>query len=270
MMKSCAIAASMACVMLSPEALACEPLEPVPFLQRVDAAERALLDDAVERHRTEVDALLDDLPCATFELDAKALGRLLLHGALARQQAGQPWTAFMATAVRIDPGMDRLVGVGHPLDRWLPAPVAANAPTYEVPEGARVLLDGQPRPRYFTLSPDAVHLVQHWQDGQLQSRWIGEGDGLAGSGPAWRFVSDGERQLRRKKARRWFAVAGGGLAAVALGTATVAWRENHRIATGLEADQLTHRSRRDTAAVVATSAAVTSALVVGVGWSVQW
>lgn len=251
-------------------AWACEPLEPVPFVQKLNAAQASLLDDDVAAHRASIDELEDGLACATFELDSESLGRLLLHATLAREAAGEPWTSHMATAVRIAPSMERLVGAGHPIDRWLPPPVPVDAPTYEVSEDVRVLVDGEPRPRYFTLSPDAVHLVQYWEDGQLRNRWLEAGEGLEGSGPAWRYVSTGEQRLRRKKARRWFAGVGGGLAAVGLGAAVVATRENHLIATGNPEDRLVHRSRRNTAGAVAGTASAAAGVVFGVGWSVQW
>lgn len=247
-------------------AKACDPLEPAAFGIRLDGARRALLEDDSRAHRATVDALLQDLPCATFELGPHELARLLLHRTLATDQQGNDDTGPLATALRIEPELDRLVGVGHPLARWTPPPLPADAPVYH-PTGDAVRVDGTRQTQDFALDPSAAHLVQFWHHQTLHTRWIEPGEGLEPRSPAWRA---GPSRVAPRGTRIRLHLAGGALVGLGAASGLLAGREHHLLRQGPVHAREQHEVRRNTATAVAATSTLAGLAVVGVGWSISW
>lgn len=121
-------------------------------LQSQAAVDRGDLEQLADIHRDALGAL----PCLGFAPEPRLWADFLLTLAIAGFARGEPWEPYLATALRIRPGIDRAVGSSHPLARW--EPPAPGPPGEPLPAGSAWYVDGLPA----TTLPDphGAHLVQ--------------------------------------------------------------------------------------------------------------
>jgi hypothetical protein len=143
------------------------PLDEPSFAAAVQAT-RVLLDqedlDGFVAASQELEARLDSL---TFVPDAELWAEYLVNVAVVAHYRGEDWQTPLATALALEPGLDRGVGPQHEIASWAPPP--APAPGERVPRGFELYVDGRPAEQL--PAPDGLHLVQ------LHSQRFPEGEG---------------------------------------------------------------------------------------------
>jgi hypothetical protein len=147
----------------NPENPAQPPLDEEAFAALVQAT-RTLLDqedlDGFATASRELEASLGGL---TFAPEPRLWAEYLVNVAVVAHYHGEDWRSPLATALTLEPGLDRGVGPQHEMAAWTPPPPAP--PTAErVPRGAELYIDGQPAG--LLPAPDGLHLVQlHTREG---------------------------------------------------------------------------------------------------------
>lgn len=247
----------------------CEPLPPLDLAMGLDLADGLSRDGQVEAYREVVTALEADIECADFEVDSERLGRLLWHLAATRYPE-EGWQGPLATLVRVEPRTERPVSPTHPLYRWVPGSTPANTPVYEVRSGARIVVDGTARLKYFELPPDGAHLVQYWHDEELSTILLPAGEPLAGSGPVWRYVSRDEQRRRRARARKITLGVAGGFAVAGVVGGVVANRSTAAVFNNPSSERERLLKQRNAGRVLAVSGAAGALLSIGAGMGVKW
>lgn len=135
---------------------ACTPLDEPGFRSYVLDAQAAIDRGDVELPATILAEVLAQVPCLTFAPAPRMWADLLVAWAIVEFSRGGDWEGPLAGALRIRPMIDRGVGQGHPLARWVPPPAPPSGPP--VPDGVRLYVDGFPSP---TLPPsEGTYLVQ--------------------------------------------------------------------------------------------------------------
>lgn len=251
------------------ETMRCEPLPALDLAMGLDLAEGLSRDGQVEAYREVVAALEVDIECADFEVDSERLGRLLWHLAVTRFPE-DGWEGPLTTMVRVEPRTDRLVLPTHPLFRWVPGSTPGTTPMYEVRKGGRVVVDGTARVKYFELPPDGTHLIQYWKDERLVTTLLPAGEPFAGTGPAWRYVSDEEQRQRRGRARRISTGMAGGFAVVGVVGGAMAYRATSEIFDNPTSDREPLVKQRNVGRALGVSGAAAAAVALGLGWGVKW
>lgn len=145
----------------------CEPLDESAFTALVLDGQAAVDRGNPDTHQSVVDELRRRVPCLTFAPRPRVLTDFFVLDALSAFSTGGDWQTPLAAAIRIRPGVDRVVGDAHPMSRFEPPPT----PTSErqpVPAGAQVFVDGEAAA---ALPPtEELHLVQVNDGGLWRSR----------------------------------------------------------------------------------------------------
>ncbi len=147
----------------------CEPLGEAEFLKKLDAAARAIDDANVEAHQVVTEHLRERIPCLDFVPSPDKWAELMVGIAIVAFVTDEDWQQPLETALHIAPGVDRLVGVSHPIATWEPPPLVP--PTEQViPEGVRLFYDGE----IVTRVPETggLHLVQLRTGDGISSRLV--------------------------------------------------------------------------------------------------
>ncbi|MEZ4237831.1 MAG: hypothetical protein R3F59_17125 [Myxococcota bacterium] len=163
----------------------CEPLDEVAFGGLLERARRSIDREDVMAFESASVELERRLPCLTYVPTREEWASWLVAVAVVDHFRGLDWQTPLATALQVDPGVDRLVGPSHEIARWSPAP---SEPGPVVPRRVELFVDGGRAER---LPPaHGVHLVQLRQDGALQSlllrdqavpaAWLGEAPAAPG------------------------------------------------------------------------------------------
>jgi len=176
----------------------CEPLTPQSLDLLSIAARQALYDEEIEKHAQVVAELQDRIECLSFIPASERWAEILVSIAVANYSLNADWEKPLATALRIHPRVDRLVGPRHPIREWQPPPPPA--PTgVSVPEGVRVYYDGE----LVTEVPGVggLHLAQRrtgdglvsvlLDDEPIPADWLKVGKLLASRDPGWVYLGLG-------------------------------------------------------------------------------
>lgn len=251
------------------EASDCDLLSPLDFAMGLEMADSLAVQGNAVGHADVVGILETDIECADFEVDSGRLGQLFWHIALARHP-GEGWEGPLTTMVRVAPRTSRPAAAVHGLERWVPVTPPETTPVYEVEGGARVVVDGTSRLKYFELPPDGDHLVQYWTDGEIRTILLPAGDALPGNGPVWRYVSADEQLLRRRRARTVAGGVGGGFLAVGLVGGFIAWQADYQIRNNPATERPRLLQKRRVGGVLAGVGAAGAGASFGVGWGFKW
>ena len=92
----------------------CEPMDAAGFEERVAAARDALRGQSPTVHQAIVRDIVSRLPCLDFAPAPERWAELLVAMAIADFFLHEPWEPALATALRLHPEVDLLVGRGHP------------------------------------------------------------------------------------------------------------------------------------------------------------
>lgn len=141
----------------------CEALGESEFIALVLDGQAAVDRGNPDTHRGIVEELRGRIPCLAFVPRPRVFADYLVLDALAEFGTGGDWQTPLAAAVRIRPGVDRIVGGAHPISRFTPPDPGAPGERRPVPEGTRVFVDGEAAS---ALPPTGeLHLVQVTNNG---------------------------------------------------------------------------------------------------------
>ena len=157
----------------------CSPLEEGRFRAALDDAQSALERGDLELTEQGLALLHSSIPCLTFAPRPWIWADLMVVEAVVAFSNGKDWEAPLAAALRIRPGIDRLVGRAHPMFSWVPPeqePLIPFQPTQQL------FVDGEPvqaRPPstgwYLVQKTNGKKWETVWQRGApLSSTWLAE------------------------------------------------------------------------------------------------
>lgn len=117
----------------------CE-LDPPTLRAAVVDARSAVLRDDLDVAQHEIDRVIDDLDCIDFVPERRLWAELLVVMAVVAFAEGGDWESPLASALRIRPAIDRIVGVVHPIYNWVPPD---EAPLQPVVSRNQIHIDGR-------------------------------------------------------------------------------------------------------------------------------
>lgn len=145
----------------------CELLEESEFIALVLNGQVAVDRGNPDTQESVVEELRLRIPCLAFAPRPRVFSDYLVLDALSAFARGADWQTPLAAALRVRPGVDRLVGGAHPMARFELTVNNATA-RQPIPTGARVFVDGEPASALPVVGE--LHLVQITENGLWRSQ----------------------------------------------------------------------------------------------------
>jgi hypothetical protein len=242
----------------------CTPATPEELQSQVAAEQQAILNDAAVEWDTTSARVEGHLSCASEPVDPRTWANHLLGASIVLYARNAAWQPPAATAFRIAPDIEVVVGATHPLATWRPTPATAGDP---IPRGVQLYVDGTRASRFLTA--DDWHLLQrrargHWEGLVLHAEPVPDD---------WRVASPWERRLQRRRTARIvggvLGVAIGGGAATAFGLSAAsraAFYDPETPESRYEGLRQRSNTLQTVGIALAGGAGVTLGLTLGVPW----